>query len=389
MTSNVGNCLEVLSNYADYLNSHADFNDVQSENRPRPLFFTGSNCTGNVWPDNGSGVWTYLDSAGKPSIENGTTIINPYPDQLGSMWIPPNWTVIMTSPNGSHTFSIAPQTTGGFPVLRTSLETTFFDGSTIPLTNSVHSIKCFPPRQPDNPSVYQSRNNWMYNSCVNQVVSMVGARHLTSYQPGSTECDDFMTSYCHPVASRSCASGSNEIDPLEEQYTACACLVEENCLRDTFCGPGSTRPECADQTNASLNQFVPVTCFGKYCSSDGYKWARMQQQRCSITLCQQIVNLVGDDIIVKGGSTLWCGNRSVDVEPTPTPTPTVSPTDNSEINLPTWAWILIGLGALLFCVAIPLAIMVYWKNPNSSTTLPRTSSASAPPPLSPKAYEIW
>ncbi|NBQ43224.1 MAG: hypothetical protein EBU23_12205, partial [Mycobacteriaceae bacterium] len=81
-----------------------------------------------------------------------------------------------------------------------------------------------------------------------------------------------------------CAANSTQPAPLPDACRYCVCLVEENCLKETFCTPGSTDTNCT--TNDAFQEFIPVTCFGKNCSIEGYRWARMQNQRCNITLCQ-------------------------------------------------------------------------------------------------------
>lgn len=328
------NCLSFLNNYADFLSSNTDIAGV----RPHPILFSGSNC---------SGISTWIPQADAPVCDQ-TPYANPSGTSFGSIYIPGGWSVEL---RGSGTLKL-PNTPTDLPVLVTNTsELTFSDGSGI--TNAVSSAVITCPVNP-NLTTYTT-TEWKLDMCTNSISTVVGARHLTSWQQGSPECDTYMDGYCAPVASLSCEPNSTEPAPLPAKFVPCTCLVEENCLRDTFCEPGNTNPSC--ESNDAFEEFIPVTCFGKNCSVEGYRWKRMQDQACTITLCRQIINLVGQNIVDSGSSTIWCGNRSIpasSVSPTPS-----SSVDGDGIELPTWAWILIAVGVLLVFVSVPLAIIVY------------------------------
>jgi hypothetical protein len=338
------NCLDFLNDYADYLSANTD--DTISSIRPHPIFFTGINCTGSSWPPP-NGIQALEPDDGGDGYTNVSGL-------FGSMYIPAGWTVQLYTQGGglNGTFPI-----GGasqFPILFTDVTDVDYPGTNVSILNAVTITVINWPKKADNTSY--TPQNWKFDMCMNVISTIVGARHISSWQAGSTECDDFMNGFCHPVSTQSCAPNSTQPAPLPDQYTACVCLVEENCLRDTFCEPGNTNPSCVQ--NDAFEEFIPVTCFGKNCSIEGYRWARMQNQKCTITLCQQIINLVGDNIVVKGGSTIWCGNRNISLSPSATPTPAPSP-DKGGDTLPAWAWILIGVAVFLLCVAVPIAVLVY------------------------------
>jgi hypothetical protein len=86
----------------------------------------------------------------------------------------------------------------------------------------------------------------------------------------------------------------------------------------------------------------------------------MLNKRCNVTLCQQIIRLVGNQIVVSGGSTIWCGNQSVPVTSvTPTPIPTIGP---EKEKLALWEWVAIGVAIFLVAVVMPIAAILYTRS---------------------------
>jgi len=339
MTSS--NCLNFLAGYADTLNA---VNNINTGIRPHPILFTGVNCSGNSWPPVTS----------EPLANQ--IFDNPFGSSFGSIYIPPLWQVRLFSANGGGGQNVVlPNDKGAplvsdFPVLITDTSTTLFiQGANV--TNNVGSSYITPPTVNQQPYTVA---DWQLDMCMNRISTVVGAQHLTSWQIGSPECDAFMDGYCLPVAQLSCAPGSTQIAPLTTN-TECVCLVEQNCLRDTFCEPGSTNPACTS-TQQAFALFVPVTCFGKQCSVSGYRWSYMNQQRCTVTLCEQIISIVGESIVVKGGSTLFCGNYSI---PIPTTTVTAAPVPVTSESLALWIWVLIGVAIFIVAIAGPLSYLIY------------------------------
>lgn len=356
------NCLDFLNNYADLLSA----NTTISGNRPRPVLFSGENCTGTVWPATG----------GQPTdaLVNAQEYSNPDNPTFGSMYIPGGWQVELKAPDGE---------TGRFPVNTSDLPVLLSTVAGIPLKgssgqgieNNIVAMTPFYPKNPDNTPYTDTE--WKLAMCTNQISTVVGARHLTSWQQGSSECDAFMSGYCSEVANTGCAPGKNQPAPLPARLAPCVCLVEENCNREIFCEPGNTNPNCENED--TLQEFLPVTCFGKLCSEQGYRFARMINQRCTETLCQQIVRIVGQNIVVRGGSTIWCGNRTIPV-PTTTVTPTVTnPPDSGDVVLPVYAWILIGIAIFLLFVTVPLAVVIYRRRKRKAMNTPLNVPAPTKP----------
>lgn len=330
--------MNFLAQYADTLNAADPLNTGV---RPHPILFSGVNCSGTPWPPEST------EPVPNQVFGNATGT-----SSFGSIYIPPLWSVRLFTGGGGTGDSVTLPKSGSnsFPILITDTSTTFFPSGT-PITNNVASSFISPPIVDNQP---YTAADWQLDMCMNRISTVVGAQHLTSWQIGSPECDLFMNSYCLPVSQLTCAPGSTQIAPLTTN-TECVCLVEQNCLRDTFCEPGSTNPNCTGSTDA-FALFVPVTCFGKQCSVSGYRWSYMNQQRCTVTLCEQIISLVGESIVRKGGSTLFCGNYSI---PIPTTTATAAPVPVSSQGLELWMWVLIGIGIFVVAIVGPLSYLIY------------------------------
>ena len=96
---------------------------------------------------------------------------------------------------------------------------------------------------------------------------------------------------------------------------------------------------------------------GQQCSAGGYRWGRMLDQKCNVTLCQQVLDVVGDNITLSGKSELWCGNKPIDVTSrnnnnntaTPTPTPETTAEESSKI---------LGLDQMIFFIIVGVAAVV-------------------------------
>jgi hypothetical protein len=338
------NCLDVLYNYANFINANATSTDVTGY-RPHPLFFSGTNCSGEMWPP----------MASEPSV--GTMVANPSkisgnPAAFGSFYVPQGWSVTLYSNGNSGQFPSAGTT---LPLLIADVSTTLINSQYI--INAVQTIMMNPP------SSAPAIANWQFQMCTGSLYTLVGAQRIVAWRPGSIECDAFMTSYCAPVATQGCDANSTEVGVIESQYLPCVCMIEQNCLQATFCEAGSTNPSC--QSNSAFALFIPPTCFGKRCSSQGYRWGYMQQQKCNLTLCQQIISLVGNDIIVSGSSTLYCGETAIPVALTSIVSPSVSPSDVVTAELEAFSttiWLLIGIVGFVVLITVPLAIIVYRRS---------------------------
>lgn len=135
---------------------------------------------------------------------------------------------------------------------------------------------------------------------------------LGPYMPRNQACDEFMTDYC-------AKDGSNYAD------IACNCFREQDDIRERV--PDSV---------------LPVRCLGQSCSFAGYQTDNMYNQGCSVTICQQIIELHGTDLIDASSGTLYCGYQSYAIGNTPTPT-TVTPVDNGDDGVPFYTWIIIAV----------------------------------------------
>jgi len=328
-------CIDVLNSYANYLSANPGYDTTTDDlaSWPQPLVFAGANCTSSMYPAEAD--WSV-------QIPSGAITFTP----VGSLYIPGGWVVILYY--GGTSIQLPIKATD-YPLLITDLLSEYGVSGVTEFTATGPVVTA--------PGGYAVQ--WRYQMCMNQTSAIVGANHLTSWQPGSEECDSFMDDFCGQYKTTACGTinGTDQPDPLPADKQACVCLVEENCLRATLCEPGSSLASCS--TDDAFAEFAPVTCLGRNCSVEGYRWSRMQSQRCSETLCQQIINAVGTNIVLKGGSTIWCGNQSLLVASV---TPTPSPTKKGVDAVPTWAWIIIGVAVFVLCVAIPIAVIVYLRN---------------------------
>jgi hypothetical protein len=170
-----------------------------------------------------------------------------------------------------------------------------------------------------------------------------------------------MSEFCSLTSGYTCRKDIQEGNNLK--LKECACLLDEHTLREQFCQPGNSLPECEEQN--ALQEFIPVTCFGKNCGAGGYRFGRMLNQTCNVTMCQQIVDVVGDNIVVDSTSILYCGTKPL-ASSYPSVSPTVSPSPiASETGV--WVWLLIGVGFFLVVVVVPLALILYKRSYKTET----------------------
>ena len=357
-------CIENVNSYAEWLSANpleqGSDDTFNKDGRPRPLVYNGENCSGTMIPalgefDSSQGKVMILNSGFQPL--NALTTVQ-------SVYVPGGWQVIVELKAPS---VFAP---GAF----------FTPTWTIPNGNPRHFPSLFPtPHQIRNDSGYNlgtvldsfgtssdaqiqvtikapltasgkmyTADDYRHARCMGRLVDIVGSRYLTSFEQGSDECDAFMDGFC--------ASSPDHPD--------CVCKADEEEIKNTFCGPNSDDPACASADDFA--SFIPVTCLGRRCAGGGYRWKRMMGQRCNVTLCQQILDLHGNDIVVNGGQTLWCGNKPL-ATPDVVSSVVANPrqVDSQSVNVPEWAWILVGFGMLVAFVAVPLAIVV-WRRQDVS-----------------------
>lgn len=313
-------CLDYLTQYSYNLSANPENNPPW----PVPLFFRKTGCQG-VPISIDTTVTTPQDIT-----DDGKNL------EFGSFWIPPHWKVVLESKD-----AITLQ--DGVSMTTNNATFVLYPGTANQLKNNVKTVTV---RQPvDATGTAITVQQWKLDRCMGRKQDIVGAEPLASYLPGSEECDAFMNSYCL----RNIDDSSNK-----QARADCACLIDEKTLRDTYCEPGNTSDLCANRE--TLPSALPVTCFGKNCSNGGYRWRRMMNQKCSITLCEQVITLLGDDIVIKGGSKLYCGNREIDVQ-------TVTPTEAAAAakpptSIPQWLWLVVAMSIFLVVIVIPIAVII-------------------------------
>lgn len=361
------NCIDQLNDFAEFLSVNpVSTAKVQTPTWPQPMFWTGDNCSGApLYPFN-------------TVIPNTITITG---TSLGSFYVPPGWNATFhPATDGYQTLQLPPPDTTPspspsvspsdnptqIPYLLSLLQGVYFANNTpgqpgLPFldgtTSNVATIELVPPQLSGQAPYYinGAMQEWKYNMCTNKISTVMAAASLSSWSPGSPECDDFMDTLCFTGV-------KNTIQP----YPECACLQDELNLRTQFCegNPifGVEPPPGCTGDNADFGAFVPVTCFGKRCSSQkSYKWGRMLRQNCNVTLCEQNISILGNNISADGSSTLWCGNKPYSLSPSVSNTPSPNPSGSiaKETVLPEFIWIIIGVAGLFLFVAVPLAIVTY------------------------------
>ncbi len=339
------NCSQVLLSYADFLNNNPD-SDFP---RPHVLLFSEPNCGGSIWP-----------AFSQVPIE-GIQLSPPFAPKLGSFYIPSYWQTILFNNSGSERIICS----SFQPMLITDTKSFNFNNN-IPDC----SITTYPPVSTNSvkDDIYNIIMNsvvplvldnytttcWKFDMCNSLITTNIGAQNLTSFAQGSLECDDLMTDFCNLDTGYTCRQnkepGNNFLLP------ECSCLQDEKTINETFCQPGNTEQEC--QEAGAFQEFIPVTCFGKNCTLQGYRFSRMLNQQCNVTLCQQIIDVIGTDLSIDTNAILYCGTRP---EPTVTPMPHSSTSQESQ-SLPGWGWLLIVSGLLVFLVLLPLAIYIHRRS---------------------------
>ena len=368
----MSNCLEVLANYAGLLENNAS---EQSNNviRPHPLFFTSKNCQGTTFPS----------MSEEP--EYGKRLDNPNSSNLlRSMYIPSGYKVVFVTSSGTYTYTAEePQIISdvslfllkaNIPIPVGSLEdTTADEDAKITRTYTLPDLKSYTLFAPlDENGNSETLTTWKVSHCYNNRLSYVGNSVLNSFKPQSIECDTFMKSYCNPLLPKlTCSLSSNDAivkdgipEDLKDRQAPCACLLEQKCQEKIY----------GNETAAKM----PVICTGKNCSLEGYKFKEMVQQPCNLTLCRQIIETDGKNIVNTGSQTLYCGTQShrlisnkdketnevknVQIEQTAAPTQNTQSDKPSHINadrsFPTYLWMLIGFILLMLIVLVPGIVLL-------------------------------
>jgi hypothetical protein len=349
--------LDFLTNYADYLSSDVthlistpdetscvgmgtcagDPKICSGQNcdpRPHPVFFPDVECRGGTWPPASTNI-----------SDNDENVFNPNNLSFSGMYIPGYWQVQFQLADG--TYFTYPNELSAFPVLVGDVTT---NPKLVSMKDKVIRIIKFiyQPKSDDN------LKTWTVKKCQGLNSVFIGARTVTSYLTGGRACDTVMSGYCSGTI-----PGTNNL--RLDTDLACVCLKEEAALAKKFCTKKyKPTPTGCRSDEDNLDVIIPVTCFGKQCSSVGYRWGRMLNQQCNITLCEQILSLFGDNLITQGESVIYCGNTPK-VIPTPNVSPTVSVSAQTTpaSSLPVGAWVIFGMIFFMLFIIIPYVYLVY------------------------------
>lgn len=244
-------CEAVLERYASEINAVDDDNvDVI----PSILLFSGKDCAGSMWPNNGG-----ADFPTTNPFANGSTTAVPLDSQaVGSILIPFPFHTVKFSDNVT-TLPIS----GPFTIL---------DMADVGLT-TVKTIEIVDS---------SDWNSVVLPSACGGTLKRIGKYGLTRYQPQTSRCDAFMTNLCNTATNPAA-------NPL------CGCFVDETDLENRV---------------QTLGVNLPVTCFGPRCAGDSvaYRTAVMAAEACNLTICQQTIQ-ASPGVIQDGEFTIYCGGQ--------------------------------------------------------------------------------
>ena len=358
--SSANSCLDFLNNFASVLNS-INTSNIGLSSRPHVVFFTEGDCTGTHWPPFGTPI--EQTDTWNPNLDNPDTTLFAF----GSAYIPAGYGVLFQSTTGDE-YYVPP-----LEKARLIPDTRLIEGAYNPsfgrgillyarVSDPVlaRAIPVLGITQTQNPITEQM---WKLLRCNQQVFGFLGSTALTGYENGSPECDSFMNAWC-----KASTGLQNHLD-----LPICACLKEEAQFMNTYCEPGNNSAACVSTENFAA--VLPVTCFGKLCSVEGYRFRRMREQHCNTTLCEQVINIIGKNIIADENNVIWCGNgphsgssfslntvvnnsdtsTNINGLSLPNPNITDSSKNGSKASIPMWGWLAIAVAAILIFVALPIA----------------------------------
>jgi hypothetical protein len=372
-------CIEFLNSYAGHISNVKNVTSLTHATRPYPIAFTEINCGGASFPTaaskseatlNTCNWYTYVSGAKLQSACDVTKLsecaCNPLNSKTSfkSLYIPIGWRVIIAPPLEENMPDSKPPPNP--KIIKTNISPlvisdtsiiSFSDGTTLGEAGSP-SISYYPD---------VSDAQWMLDRCIGKTtMETIAGRAITSYLPQSEECDNIMTEYC---SNKGADANSNYNKP------ECGCFKDRDVNFSQFCPPGTTDAECGD----SFQSFVPVKCFGANCAQGGYRTKSMQDIVCDIEVCQQVIKAVGDNIVISGGSTIWCGTKPFNLASASVSANVLKPS-KSRINPIVIAAIsLIGLMAI---VVVILAIRIFIQKPiifNQAVPAPDIASTSFEP----------
>jgi hypothetical protein len=160
--------------------------------------------------------------------------------------------------------------------------------------------------------------------------------------------------------------------------------VGDNLSTNTSCGCFDDLDDIRIRSE-ELGVALPVLCFGEKCSLERtYKTGTMVSKPCNITVCRQYVSDIQNHLSPNSSQTIYCGGHfydnqgqfdnliSVSVSP---PQETLEKTSND----PFYAYIVIGVAALMFVLLVYLMFSTPPKKPKDTlVNLQSLSSKSTP-----------
>lgn len=163
-------------------------------------------------------------------------------------------------------------------------------GCTNKLSGSLHSVQVDYLAPDDGRPV--DKNTWLAYFCAsNQYQLTYGNVRLQRWRPGSDACNEIMIPFC---LSNNVSGNTKFFDE------ACSCIRETNKLKNYFAGVRD----------------APIHCFVSNCSATNPNVYRTDAQRrpCTAKLCQQTIDLDGQNLLANGVQELKCFNETYKVE---------------------------------------------------------------------------
>jgi hypothetical protein len=186
-------------------------------------------------------------------------------------------------------------------------------------------------------AVHDISGNWLdarLTACGDNKPLEFALQSLTNYVPQSENCDLVVTNYCDEDVNK-----QTDCDAPYTGPSICGCFFNQTCLDEIF-------------EDATVE--IPVVCFGRDCSSGpGYRTSSMVQGTCNAEICNETIELFGEELYNSGTTTLYCNETDYNLDPSATPTPT-DDSSSGGIHLTEWEIIIIIIPSIII-----LAVIVY------------------------------
>ncbi len=302
-------CDAFLQNYAAAVNGHKN---SAGDLVPTPVFFSRTHCTGNFQPNDHGGVVDGSSSPFQPGLKVNLAfrILGPR-----SFYIPFNIGRVRLHSSVQGRF-----TDFSGPALVANVNTVFWSGTTIPMTD-IKSVEVLDMRS--------WVDTFVPDMCMGRTHS-IGPSRLDRYLPAGERCDYFM---------------QNQFCNLEQNASDDRC----SCFKDL---------ETVKSSSDTRSMNLPVICFGRRCATTrSYKTQGMLQKPCQLTVCRQVIR---EDGIIDGDRSrvVSCTGKFFTHQDTITPEVARQQAEAGVVvqeNTPSAAtWLAIGIGAVLLLVLVVL-----------------------------------